>query len=485
MRRCPTCDAEFADNHDYCLHDGAALVPDSPLPGPPTTVAGNEEDTLIDTLLLKYESEPEHTAVEGKEVDSQRARSARFDEETGAQSLEKHCPRCNRLYAASYAFCLKDGTPLIEAGAPQGTAQTTTELIAPTPRESPVGSVSPAPPMQGARHPGERKRPPERHRSAKSKSTNKRRLALWGGLGLLAVVALAGVIYLLTRPPALEGQTREALQQGHLVHPIGTSAYDFYQQFEAEHPGDAGLESLAEEALPLLRAELDDFFARWYATSEASDSDWERADRLSEWAGTLNSGEPRFRAYMAYARGRLAFLSGDHEGAISRYQDASAAWPEWALPYNSIGVIHARTHDYQEALRWYSRASGRDPDWSFPLGNMGGAYVRMERWREAEAALGRAVSLDGERPYPHALLSQVYLQLRQYRNAQQAAQRALALDSYGTSGFDAERLRKRVEYIDGYLDHGYSSYMTYQEYASRAERGSVLIEGLTDGYIPD
>lgn len=308
-------------------------------------------------------------------------------------------------------------------------------------------------------------------------------------VGLLVVVALAmggygGWLFLQNREAEARAADRQrqegelvalveaALAGGDLVQPEGESAYDWYTQLRTDFPESSRLADLEARALPQLRDRLDAFYDRWTRTSSAPDSEWPRVRRMGRWASELSPGNGRVRAQHLYADARHAFESGNITSAEERYRAAIEAWPEWALPYNSLGVLMVRRRNYRSAATWYEEAASRDPDWPFPRLNLGGVYANLGRYNDAARTLDLAEEVGGAAAEAWANLSSVCLDDEAYPCALGAARRAL--DARGDR-VDRERMRQRVRYLSSYIDGGYVGVIGYQEFielVQEAEAGA-------------
>ncbi|HEX8385203.1 MAG TPA: tetratricopeptide repeat protein [Rubricoccaceae bacterium] len=367
------------------------------------------------------------------------------------------CPACGRRYGDDARFCALDGTALVPVGVsvsgdeggseprvlpPPPASRALDDLLAQPGRPGP-GSHG-LPPVPGSapgvdpEWEGDELEPDEPSRS---------RRAWRVGLAVAIALLLGGAVgaYLLMAPRSLEQEAYDAIERGDLVTPARVSAYDFAQRLAERYPKSGAAGRVGAAAFPRLIASMDAFYARFYTTSEASDADWSRTARLAEWATAIAPADAHVRARAEYAAARVAALDGDREGARAGYERAAAAWPEWALPPNSLGVLLAQQGDVEGAEARYREAAALDPAWAFPLANLGGLYLRHARYDDAEDALRRAVAADPERPYPHAMLARAYAGLDRLDEAVASASEALQLDPAGATGFDARRLRADVE----------------------------------------
>lgn len=346
----------------------------------------------------------------------------------------KRCPQCERTFDDKLAFCQFDATPLVPVG------------IAPIPAPLPAPASIPAPVPASANHelPADLRDEPKRGLSTRT---------AWIAVGALALVGLLGLggYFLWMRPPESERKLYAALDQGNLVTPENYSAYELYHQLASEKPGSPSLQRAQERVAPLLRTETTNSLQTWAERSEATDEDWTRLSRLASWNLELSPGDRFALAQDHYVKAQRAFRSGQVREARSAFESAMEAWPEWNLPYNSMGVTFAKSRDYASAVTWYSRAAERSPNWSFPHANLGGAYYNLGRYSDAESALLQAISIDGNRPGPHLTLGGVYERQGRYADAVNELQTALRLDPNGTSGINVSRVQQRIAELQSYL----------------------------------
>ena len=369
-----------------------------------------------------------------------------------------HCPTCGREYPGDARFCPDDGSRLVAsppavpppfAVPPRSASSALDDLLAEADARPPAGPprdtqpLAPtplAPPPLASRVTAPA--PPLAEPSADETPRRSRALVVALVVAALLVAALIAAALVLRGPNALEQEAYDALAEGDLVTPARASAYDFAQRLAAEHPAAAA--RVGQEAFPRLIAAADEFYARFYATSEASGDDWERTARLATWAAEIAPADAHVRARAAYADARLAAIRGEADAARTGYEAAAAAWPEWALPPNSLGHLLADVRDERGAEAQYRTAARLDPAWPFPLSNLGALYLRQDRTADAADVLARAVRLDPERPYTHALLARALAAEGRHREAVAEATDALRRDPAGAAGFDASALRRDI-----------------------------------------
>lgn len=434
------------------------------------------------------------------------------------------CPQCHRTYPDSARFCEHDGRPLeavptgsgevsaadpdatlpvdgLPSGpigpAPQGRAPTRRlDALPPRPAPATVEWNPSAAHGTGPIHQGTGPLPPQ--------ATGPLAPGAYGGpyapsgpivpppkrsrvgprvaVGLLVVIALAlsGVgVYLYVEQEGAavkEGEiaTRfeAALAQGQLVVPEGESAYDWYTRLRTEFPQSPRLASYQSQVLPEIQRRVDGFYDRWMQTSDADDSEWPTIRRLAQWGYEMAPQSGRLRAQHLYADARNAFENGNSAEAETQYRAAIDAWPEWALPYNSLGYLKRTAGNYSEAVNWYQQAAQRKGDWAFPHQNMSVAYTRMNQLDAAERALDRASELRNGLGGAWADLSTRYRDADRFVESRRAARRAL---SEGGRGVDQSQMNERIFYIDLYLD-GYNYYYDYQEFVSAHKDGTLGYE---------
>ena len=381
------------------------------------------------------------------------------------------CPTCGRTYEPGPRFCPDDGTPLVDVSAPDAAPRPTPpseryytgvtssrasqeldDLLKQPDAGSarhgryaqPVGASEPANPY-GENLTDEAPESVSGGEAEWADEVPRRSSALT--IGLVAVVLIAAAAtaaFFFLRPDGkLEQEAYDAIARGDLVTPARVSAVDFAQRLGPEAAARVGV-----RALPALVAAADEFYARFYTTSDATKADWERTDRLLGWATEIAPDDAHVRARAAYARARLAALDGDASAAREGYEAAAEAWPEWALPPNSLGVALADAGNSDAAIAQYRKAARLDPAWPFPASNLGALYVRLKRYDAAVVALEGAVRLDPRRPGPHAMLARALAETGAIDGAVNEANEALRLAPAATvasDGFDARRLRADVE----------------------------------------
>lgn len=152
---------------------------------------------------------------------------------------------------------------------------------------------------------------------------------------------------------------------------------------------------------------------------------WQDMKKLCDWALEIAPYDSQLKARQKYCYGRLAFLAKRYDSAIAAYKEAIQNDPNWALPYNSIGVVYVRKREWAKVLEWCSQARSRDSDWVFPHLNMGWAFYNLKRYDEAKQEYKRAIELAPDRPTPYCRLSCLYEKQGWLLDALEAAQKAM------------------------------------------------------------
>jgi tetratricopeptide (TPR) repeat protein len=341
----------------------------------------------------------------------------------------KGCPTCQRLFPNVYKVCLIDGTPLVEQNGPVEEDTSVKKL--------------PDPVMQARIA-----TPPERFATWALNESTKRAKSykrIWLLAPTLAVAVL--LIYMFAMPIMIEKRFQAALGQGRLVTPEGASAYELYQQLKRRKPNSQTIRQADAQALPLVKTKGDEIFQKWYKEAKASDDEWAMAQKLYDWAAQMDPQDSQWQARRQYCRGQIAFRAQRDEDALQAYQQAIGYEPFWSLPYNSLGVLHARRREFDTAITWYTQAAAHDPNWSFPHSNLGLVYIALQQYDKAEAALLKAILLDDARPLPHLRLSEVYEKQDRLADAIREAERALERDPSGQAGVNTDQVRQRIEQL--------------------------------------
>ncbi|CAH0518420.1 unnamed protein product [Peronospora belbahrii] len=89
--------------------------------------------------------------------------------------------------------------------------------------------------------------------------------------------------------------------------------------------------------------------------------------------------------------GRYYFEDGDHEAAITHYEDAVRVGPMHTGAWFTLGAIAMRVHRWSLAMRAFTRVVQLEPDNGEAWGNLGSIHLHNQRYGEAFAVLEEAL----------------------------------------------------------------------------------------------
>lgn len=172
-----------------------------------------------------------------------------------------------------------------------------------------------------------------------------------------------------------------------------------------------------------------------------------------------------------------AFQNGDHERAITKYEEALQVFPDNRDALLGLGAIAAARGDYESALRFYARVLRKNPadsharaalinlqdrsvlpgsesivntmlhdspDTHFLHFTLGNVYAAGSRWAEAQQAFFDAYRLNSGNP-DYALNLAISLDhIGQYAAALDYYTTALKLAGSTPAGFDSTPVKKRI-----------------------------------------
>lgn len=103
-----------------------------------------------------------------------------------------------------------------------------------------------------------------------------------------------------------------------------------------------------------------------------------------------------------YARGlRKYYGEFDTDGAEAAFRQAARLRPDWAWPYNALGIVQFVTGRRAEALRSFQRALDLDPGWSRPHSDMAILYRRAGEMEKAVEEVKLALEIEPNHPINH------------------------------------------------------------------------------------
>ncbi len=272
----------------------------------------------------------------------------------------------------------------------------------------------------------------------------------------LAIIIVGGQINRWLNERRLEQAIYEALNEGRLISPSNNNALELYRKLRREFPNGVAFQRVRVRVLNTLRDEINGRFDDFYRTSREEPQMWQELNRLCNWAIEIAPYDSRLKARQRYCYGRLEFLAKRYDNAIAAYKEAIQNDPDWALPYNSIGVVYTRKRNWAKVLEWCSQAKSRDSEWVFPYLNMGWAFYNLKRYDEAEQEYRQAIKLDPDRPTPYCRLSCLYEKKGWILDAFEAAQKAMEVAEQNPDRWQEHMkdLQKRLERLKRKLGFG-------------------------------
>jgi len=288
------------------------------------------------------------------------------------------------------------------------------------------------------------------------------RWLVWAGgflfvLGLVVII-LGGQVNRLFSERRLEQEIYKALEERRLISPPNDNALELYRRLRRESPNSATFQRVKAKVLNVLRDEINKSFDNFYRTSKEDSQMWQELKKLCDWAVDIAPYDNWLKARQKYCYGRLEFLAKRYDNAISAYKEAIQNDPNWALPYNSIGVAYIKQKNWTKVVEWCSQAKKYDSEWVFPYLNIGWAFYNLKRYDEAEQELQRAIELDPDRPTPYCRLSCLYEKRGWLLDALETAQKAMKVAKQNPDRWSEqikdlqrrlERLRKKVGFVEG------------------------------------
>ncbi len=336
------------------------------------------------------------------------------------------------------------------AATPSLTAPTEPELAAPTPPSAPTEPepTRPAPPSTPAQPAPVLQSPPSLPSPAPSLAPSKPKTggkrALW--IILIALIAGGAIGYYFYSRAELAQKVERAIVRGDLLRPVGESAYDYYQQLRQSGMNDDVKARLSEKLLSAISRHsqmIADLAVP--GKPDATLGEWQDAQKLMNWASELRPNDSALAARANYASGRVAYLSDLKDDAIVYWKRAAERDATWAMPLNSVGLIHTERKNYPTARLFFLEAIRREPQLALPYNNLGTSYLLENNYSQAESYYRQAIELSPQWPRPHAWLGEIAMRRKDFDWAVREFEAALDLDPAGTSGIDLNKIRQQLD----------------------------------------
>jgi len=158
-----------------------------------------------------------------------------------------------------------------------------------------------------------------------------------------------------------------------------------------------------------------------------SAGEWKRCAHLyAEEAGGKTDEERESRRL--FCEGKAAQAVGQTEQARALLEEAGAADPAWALPYEALGSLELENGKFEKAGEMFSKAYALDPMWTSPLADLGVTLHHLGMPLEALQAFDKAVEIDPSQGYLHSNRANVLTELGRYDEAVKAHLEAITLE---------------------------------------------------------
>ncbi|MBI5066345.1 tetratricopeptide repeat protein [Candidatus Woesearchaeota archaeon] len=116
--------------------------------------------------------------------------------------------------------------------------------------------------------------------------------------------------------------------------------------------------------------------------------------KILEGQATLNPESKNEEAMKYFSKAEEYFGQGKYELAISEYQKAIAADPEFSTAYLYLGDTYYKLNKYDDAIQQYSEAIKKDPKNKRPYHYLGDAYLAKNNVEKAIENYQKALEID-------------------------------------------------------------------------------------------
>jgi len=155
---------------------------------------------------------------------------------------------------------------------------------------------------------------------------------------------------------------------------------------------------------------------------------------------------PKNRAIAFYNRGIAYSDKGDHDRAISQYDEAIRLDPKYVAAYNNRGNSYNRKGEYRRALQDYDKALQLDPKYARGFNNRGEVFENLDEPDRARDAYSAAINLDPKYARARSNRGDTYLYAGDFDRAVADYTEALDLDG---KRIDSYRNRAIAELFNG------------------------------------
>jgi Flp pilus assembly protein TadD len=151
--------------------------------------------------------------------------------------------------------------------------------------------------------------------------------------------------------------------------------------------------------------------------------------------------------------------AGNNKAAVEQLNQAIAAYADFMLAYNELGVQYLRLGELEKADAALRSALKLAPEAFAPLMNHGIVLVGLKRYQEAEPELRDALKLKDQSALGHYYLGYALANMRRYDEAEKELTRAVALG--GDEVKEAHRYLAFIYNDRGDREHAIAELETY------------------------
>lgn len=177
--------------------------------------------------------------------------------------------------------------------------------------------------------------------------------------------------------------------------------------------------------------------------------------------------------------------AGHNKAAIEQLNQAIAAYSDFMLAYNELGVQYLRLGEFEKANEALRSALKLAPEAFAPLMNHGIVLVRLKQFKEAEPELRNALNLRDQSGLGHYYLGCALANLNRFEEAEKELTRAVTLG--GDEVKESHRYLAGIYNARGDREHAIAELETYLRLAptsADAEHLRQLIQQLKKSQGP-
>ncbi len=267
--------------------------------------------------------------------------------------------------------------------------------------------------------------------------------------GVVLLLSASAAVFLWHRFGSVEARILAAANQGHLVSPPGTCAYDLYLNLKASRVSPVTKSRIKSEVLPKLVAGGNALLKKLYDGSDLTEPEQEQLVRTYEWAGDLDDQDSALSARKSFAIGYRAVFRKAEKEALAALHGAFQSDSQWVLPFRELANLYARAGNTPSAEYFYQQAMQLDPRWVLPALDLGGLYLQQNRLAEAELTYRALAERNPTLWKAWYFLGELHEKQKKRAEAIAAYERAAELAKQAaeppSSTFDFEQVRSRLQ----------------------------------------